>query len=230
MSNSSPWSTPSRAFSPQGLEDRLNALPFGDGVLSTGPAEHLTRLVRLSANERMTVEEGRHDLFVLTGGLRLDGRDLAAGAYVAMDGGSDLTAGEAGVTLFHFRKRHAGPASRTIVNPGNRVWRTGIIPGVRRCDLRVSDHEVALVTFDPATRIRPHRHHRGEEIYVLAGALHGAPMRLGPGEWHRLDPHAIHAPRAMEATMILLLTGHLSSEGFGARSAHPPTPRDPDPL
>ena len=181
-------------------------------ILSAGGiGTHVTRRIGLAANERLNLSSGRHDLFVLAGRLGLDGHDLAEGTYIGMDGVADFTAGPDGASLFHFQKEHAGLAARIIIEPHNRAWRPGIAPGIRRCDLRVADHQVAIVSFAPDTSIAPHRHPRGEEIYVLSGELHNAPMALGPGEWHRLYPSAIHAPHAVRQTGILLLTGHLAS-------------------
>ncbi len=178
-------------------------------LLSRHDDIRISRIVRLTAHETLQLAKGQHDLFVLAGDGFVETRRLSLGGYLGCGGGATIEAGKRGITLFHFAHNGRTPSELTTISEEERVWRGSTTALISRSDFRDDLYRVALVAFHPGSKVIPHRHPHGEEIFVLSGSLHNAPRSIKPGDWHRLQPSEIHAPKADEETNIILLTGHL---------------------
>lgn len=191
------------------LRLRLDAMPWGNTQLSASGDVFVSRLVRMASGETLKLKRGQNDLLAVAGDGRIDTRCFPHGTYLSADTDAEICAGANGLTVFHFHRPNPDAMNPVVVRPRDRSWRVGKTAGIGRCDLRVDDYKVALVDFARGTQIRPHRHPKGEEIFILSGELQHAPEWMVPGDWRRLTPKDVHAPRSDTTTRILLLTGHL---------------------
>lgn len=193
------------------LQLRLDALPLGDTQLSASSDQFASRLIRLASGESLTLKPGQNDLLAVAGRGRIDTQEFSQGTYLSAGADAQIRAGVNGLTLFHFHRPDLEVRGMVLLRPSERTWRTGMTSGIGRCDLRVDDYKVALVEFAPGTHVLPHRHPRGEEVFILSGELHDAPEWMVPGDWCRLTQPEVHAPRSRVTTRILLFTGHLAA-------------------
>ena len=175
--------------------------------------------VQLAPEDDYFIADGsRHDIFVLGGELVIAGDcSLEAGTYCSFGTGQSLKAGRRGARFLHYQDQGATDQRAIVVRPLEREWGQGAIAGLRISVLRNSGHRVSLVSWLPGTRIRPHNHPTGEEIFVLKGVLKDERGDTPKGGWLRLHPGATHAPYAEKPTMILLRNGHLSQTACGGR-------------
>ncbi|MDC7694272.1 cupin domain-containing protein [Asticcacaulis sp. DXS10W] len=195
------------------LQSRLSDLSIGVHALTRPEESPASRLVKLDPNTVLNLRNGRHDVIILLGSLASGPVMLSPQSYIGLDGKGKLRAGPWGAVLFHMVSPIVPGGPKSIIKAENLSWFDGLQSGVRRCNFRTQDYSVALVDFTSGTRIRPHRHDRGEEIYLLAGELAGAPKRLKPGDWLRLNPSIVHAPHSETSTRFLVITGHLKPDG-----------------
>jgi anti-sigma factor ChrR (cupin superfamily) len=83
-------------------------------------------------------------------------------------------------------------------------------PGIAVLPLHGFGRErVSLVRWAPYTRFVPHEHPRGEEIFVLDGALEDEEGRYAAGSWLRNPPGSQHAPFSLEGCLLYVKIGHL---------------------
>lgn len=173
--------------------------------------------VQLAPEDDCILADGsRHDIFVLGGELAIDGEcALRADTYCSFGTGRSLTAGRRGARFLHYQDQGATDQRAVVIRPLEREWGQGAIAGLQTSVLRNLGHRVSLVSWLPGTRIRPHDHPTGEEIFVLKGVLKDERGDTPEGGWLRLHPGATHAPYAEKPTMILLRNGHLSQVACG---------------
>ncbi len=73
--------------------------------------------------------------------------------------------------------------------------------------------QVALVRWPAGERFQRHRHHGGEEIYVISGELQDEHGSYPAGTWLRSPHLSEHEPRAEQETLIWVKVGHLPAAG-----------------
>ncbi len=167
-------------------------------------------MISLPPNTALPFDAGtRNEFYVLGGSLTEKGSAHASGTFLSRDNAADLHAGPQGAALFSYRHRLAPNGINETVASGDRNWTQGGAGGMQVAQLSLVHHRLMLVSWRPGTRIGPHAHPWGEEIFVLAGELCDQYGRYPAGTWQRLHPGAIHAPYAEVDTTILLRNGHL---------------------
>lgn len=68
---------------------------------------------------------------------------------------------------------------------------------------------VSLIRWAAHTRFTPHVHPRGEEIFVLDGALEDEEGRYTTGSWLRNPPGSQHMPFSLEGCLLSVKICHL---------------------
>ncbi len=118
---------------------------------------------------------------------------------------------EAGCTLFvKLRHLQADDLSRTVIDTRLATWHPGLVPGLQVLPLSAFGTEhTALVRWAPQTFFNPHRHHGGEEIYVVQGVFEDEHGRYPEGSWIRSPHLSQHQPFSREGCTIFVKTGHL---------------------
>jgi anti-sigma factor ChrR (cupin superfamily) len=72
------------------------------------------------------------------------------------------------------------------------------------------DHEsVALMRCPENTKLSPHQHFGGEEVYVLSGTIMDEYGSYPAGTWMRSPHNSEHCPYVEDETVIWIKTGHL---------------------
>ena len=90
------------------------------------------------------------------------------------------------------------------------AWFAGLVPGLSVLPLsEFGSQHTALVRWAPGTRFNAHRHHGGEEIYVLDGVFEDEFGRYPAGTWIRSPHLSAHRPFSDEGCTIFVKTGHL---------------------
>ena len=89
--------------------------------------------------------------------------------------------------------------------------------GLRVLPLSSYGHQhTALVRWAPGTLFNPHRHHGGEEIFVVQGLFEDDQGQYPAGTWLR-NPHlSQHQPFSTQGCTIFVKTGHLPAAGGAA--------------
>lgn len=118
---------------------------------------------------------------------------------------------DAGCTLFvKLRHLHAHEHMRTVIDTRLAVWLPGLVAGLQVLPLAgFGGEHTALVRWAPQTFFNPHRHHGGEEIFVLEGVFEDEHGRYPAGTWMRSPHLSQHQPFSSEGCTIFVKTGHL---------------------
>jgi anti-sigma factor ChrR (cupin superfamily) len=103
----------------------------------------------------------------------------------------------------------AGDLEPVCIDTGGLEWLDGegksqIMP--------LHDYEnesVALMKFPRNTKISPHQHIGGEEVYVLSGTLMDEFGCYAAGTWIRNPHNSEHCPYVEDETVIWIKAGHL---------------------
>jgi anti-sigma factor ChrR (cupin superfamily) len=97
-----------------------------------------------------------------------------------------------------------------VVNTREAEWHPGLVPGLTVMPLHSFEGQhTALVRWAPGTFFNPHRHHGGEEIFVVEGVFEDEHGRYPQGSWLRSPHWSQHQPFSREGCLIFVKTGHL---------------------
>jgi len=175
-------------------------------------ATSIVRYAPLSKFPMHTHEFGE-EILVLDGVFSDETGNYPAGTYVMNPPGSaHAPYSESGCTLF-VKLRHLGPdqVEREVVDTQTAAWHQGMVPGLTVMPLMQQGSGSTLVRWAPQTYFNPHRHHGGEEIYVVDGVFEDEHGRYPSGSWIRSPHMSLHKPFSKEGCTIFVKTGHLQS-------------------
>jgi len=151
------------------------------------------------------------EILVLEGVFSDETGDYPAGTYIMNPPGSAHTPYSAtGCTLF-VKLRHLGveQTEREVVHTNNAPWLQGLVDGLYVMPLMRQGSGSTLVRWAPQTYFNPHRHHGGEEIYVVRGVFEDEHGVYPEGSWIRSPHMSLHQPFSKEGCTIFVKTGHL---------------------
>jgi anti-sigma factor ChrR (cupin superfamily) len=152
------------------------------------------------------------EILVLDGTFSDQDGDYPTGSYIKNPPGSaHVPFSKEGCTLL-VKVRHLDPedAGRVVVDTRRAAWFQGLVPGLTVLPLSsFGSRNTALVRWAPETFFNPHRHHGGEEIYVLEGVFEDEHGRYPAGSWLRSPHLSQHQPFSHEGCLIFVETGHL---------------------
>ena len=179
-----------------------------------GEVARATSIVRYGAGARF--QSHLHDLgeeiLVLEGQLSDAQGDYGPGTYLKNPpGSSHAPFSENGCTLL-VKLRHLDPndQGRVVVDTAHAAWFPGMVPGLSVLPLSSFEGQhTAMVRWAPGTFFNPHRHHGGEEIYVVEGVFEDENGRYPAGTWLRSPHLSQHQPFSREGCLIFVKTGHL---------------------
>jgi anti-sigma factor ChrR (cupin superfamily) len=159
--------------------------------------------------------QGGGEVFlVLEGTFSDESGDFGPGMSVRNPPGSrHRPSSAAGCTIF-VKLRQMVPEDQEFVRVDTRAagWQPGASEGVSEVPLyRHGAERVRLVRFAPGTRLAPHEHPGGEEIFVLAGAFEDEHGRYGAGTWLRNPAGSGHGAFSAGGCTLYVKTGHLSA-------------------
>jgi anti-sigma factor ChrR (cupin superfamily) len=173
-----------------------------------------TSIVRYEHGARFSqhAHEFGEELLVLDGDFADEFGSYGAGTYIKNPPGSSHAPHSAhGCTLFvKLRHLDADDAGRVVVDSHSATWYPGLVPGLTV--LPLSSHgtqHTAMVRWAPGTVFSRHRHHGGEEIFVVEGTFEDEHGRYPAGTWLRSPHLSEHKPFSREGCTILVKTGHL---------------------
>ncbi len=87
------------------------------------------------------------------------------------------------------------------------------LPGEGRLEMMLlhdfAYESVVLLRWPANSRLDPHVHFGGEEIFVLSGTLYDEYGRYPAGTWLRNPHNSEHCPYVEEESVIWIKTGHL---------------------
>ena len=123
--------------------------------------------------------------------------------YVRNPPGSSHTPSSEGGCTILVKLRQMDPADQAqfaIDTTGQEGWVAGPQPGLEILPLHQFETEtVRMVRFAPGTRLEPHDHPGGEEIFVVEGSFEDEHGRYEQGAWIRNPPGSSHEARSDEA-------------------------------
>jgi predicted ChrR family anti-sigma factor len=109
--------------------------------------------------------------------------------------------------------RRVLPPGSTLVRASSGGWRETSVPGVRVRILHEdadADRRTALYRMEPGSKYPAHVHGGPEECYVLEGELELGELRMGPGDYQRVDGESRHAVQSTEEGCLLLIVCSMS--------------------
>ncbi len=174
---------------------------------------HTTSVVRYDAGSAFSAHAHPlgEEIFVLDGVFSDEHGDYPAGTYLRNPPGSRHSPrSEAGCVLL-VKLDQFDPADLATVrldtNRGD--W----LPGEGRLEMMLlhdfAYESVVLLRWPANSRLDPHVHFGGEEIFVLSGTLYDEYGRYPAGTWLRNPHNSEHCPYVEEETVIWIKTGHL---------------------
>ncbi len=174
---------------------------------------HTTSVVRYDSGSAFSAHAHPlgEEIFVLDGVFSDEHGDYPAGTYLRNPPGSRHSPrSEAGCVLL-VKLDQFDPADLATVrldtNRGD--W----LPGEGRLEMMLlhdfAYESVVLLRWPANSRLDPHVHFGGEEIFVLSGTLYDEYGRYPAGTWLRNPHNSEHCPYVEEETVIWIKTGHL---------------------
>lgn len=178
-----------------------------------------TSMVRYKPHSEFSphVHGGGEEFLVLSGVFSDEHGDYPVGSYVRNPMGSSHTPriGVEGATIFvKLCQFDEHDCAQVNINTCMEPWRPGLVSGLEVMPLHEFGYEhIALVKWAPHTQFKAHRHHGGEEIFVLEGTLYDEHGDYPKGTWLR-NPHlSQHTPYTKEeGAVIYVKMGHLLDE------------------
>lgn len=158
------------------------------------------------------VHGGGEEILVLEGVFSDEHGDFGPGMYLRNPVGSQHTPRtEPGCTIL-VKLWQMDPDDRAYVRIDARArsWAPGEVAGASVMPLHTwgSEH-VALHRWAPDTRLAPHTHAGGEEVFVLEGSFADDQGHYPRGTWIR-NPHgSAHAPFTETGCLLYVKSGHL---------------------
>lgn len=174
---------------------------------------HTTSLVRYDPGSAFSAH--RHplgeEILVLEGVFSDEHGDYPAGTYLRNPPGSKHSPGsEPGcVLLVKLDQFDPDDLATVRIDTSRGDW----LPGEGRLEMMLlhdyAYESVVLLRWPANSRLDPHVHFGGEEIFVLSGTLYDEYGRYPAGTWLRNPHNSEHCPYADEDTLIWIKTGHL---------------------
>lgn len=179
-----------------------------------GEIARATSLVRYDAGAAFAPHphEFGEEILVLDGVFSDQNGDYPPGTYIKNPPGSAHAPFSIDGCTLLAKVRHLDPqdAGRVVVDTRKAQWFQGMVPGLKVLPLsNFGSRNAALVRWAPETFFNPHRHHGGEEIYVLEGVFEDEHGRYPAGSWLRSPHLSQHQPFSREGCLIFVETGHL---------------------
>jgi anti-sigma factor ChrR (cupin superfamily) len=176
-----------------------------------------TSIVRYLPGSRFA--EHQHELgeeiLVLAGTFEDATGRYAAGSYIKnAPGTAHAPASVEGCTLFvKLRHMQVDDRQSVVVDTHSAPWLPGLVPGLSVMPLSAfGTSHTALVRWAPGTGFSAHRHHGGEEIFVLSGTFEDEFGRYPQGTWLRSPHLSQHQPFSAQGCTIFVKTGHLLAQ------------------
>ncbi|MEZ6017169.1 MAG: cupin domain-containing protein [Planctomycetota bacterium] len=105
------------------------------------------------------------------------------------------------------------PEGSLLVPAASGGWRDTSVPGVRCRVLHedpAQDRRTALYQMEPGSEYPAHIHGGVEECYVLSGDLWQGDLRMGPGDYQRVEGESKHLVQSTREGCMLLITCSMS--------------------
>jgi anti-sigma factor ChrR (cupin superfamily) len=179
-----------------------------------GEVARATSIVRYEPGAKFSSHghELGEEILVLEGELSDENGSYETGTYLKNPAGSSHAPfSKDGCTLF-VKLRYLDPddKQRVVINTRQSPWYQGMVEGLKVLPLsEFGTHHTAMVRWAPGTFFNPHRHHGGEEIYVVDGVFSDEHGNYPRGSWIRSPHLSQHQPFSREGCLILVKTGHL---------------------
>jgi anti-sigma factor ChrR (cupin superfamily) len=179
-----------------------------------GEVARATSIVRYAPGAQFDLHhhELGEEILVLDGTFSDESDDYPAGTYIKNPPGScHAPFSKSGCTLF-VKLRHLDPmdSERVVVNTRTSPWYQGMVNGLTVLPLgNFGTANTAMVRWAPQTFFNPHRHHGGEEIFVVEGVFSDEHGSYPAGTWIRSPHLSQHQPFSREGCLIFVKTGHL---------------------
>ncbi len=174
---------------------------------------HTTSVVRYDAGSAFSAHAHPlgEEIFVLDGVFSDEHGDYPAGTYLRNPPGSRHSPrSEAGCVLL-VKLDQFDPADLATVRLDTN--RSDWLPGEGRLEMMLlhdfAYESVVLLRWPANSRLDPHVHFGGEEIFVLSGTLYDEYGRYPAGTWLRNPHNSEHCPYVEEESVIWIKTGHL---------------------
>ena len=153
------------------------------------------------------------EILVLDGIFSDEAGDYPAGTYIMNPPGSSHAPYSKNGCILFVKLRHLGPdqVEREVVHTETAPWYEGMVSGLNVMPLMRQGSGSTLVKWAPQTYFNPHRHHGGEEIFVVDGVFEDEYGRYPTGSWIRSPHMSFHQPFSKEGCTIFVKTGHLLS-------------------
>jgi anti-sigma factor ChrR (cupin superfamily) len=179
-----------------------------------------TSLVRYAPNSTFAphVHGGGEEFFVLEGVFGDEHRNYPAGTYVRNPIGTTHAprVGAQGCVIFvklhQFDKDDDTPV---IIDTRHADWPLQPAPGFEAMPLhRFRNERVFLIRWAPNTSFEEHRHHGGEEVFVIEGRFSDEHGEYPVGTWVRYPDRSSHnAFTGDQGAVFYLKAGHLPATG-----------------
>ncbi len=174
---------------------------------------HTTSIVRYDPGSSFSSHQHPlgEEILVLEGVFSDQHGNYPAGSYIRNPPGSSHVphSKEGCVLLVKLDQFDAGDLEPVCIDTGGVEWLDGegksqIMP------LHDFENEsVALMKLPENTKISPHQHFGGEEVYVLSGTLMDEFGCYPAGTWIRNPHNSEHCPYVEDETVIWIKAGHL---------------------
>lgn len=184
-----------------------------------GPSEtsRVTSIVRYDADSAFPSHPhpNGEEIFVLDGVFSDEHGDYPKGTYILNpEGFSHAPFSKPGCVIFVKLQQYPGLARRQfIIDSLSGEWTPGSAPGVEVMSLYAEDEyaeTMALARMRPDTRLAPHDHAGGEEVFIIEGGYKDEHGAYGPGSWVRYPPASRHEVYSEAGCLIYFKRGHLT--------------------
>jgi anti-sigma factor ChrR (cupin superfamily) len=179
-----------------------------------GEVARATSIVRYDPGARFDshLHELGEEILVLDGTLSDEFGHYGPGTYLKNPPGSSHAPFSGGGCTLFVKLRYLAPddQDRVVVHTAQSAWYRGMVDGLTVMPLsEFGTSHTAMVRWAPGTYFNPHRHHGGEEIFVVDGVFSDEHGSFSKGSWIRSPHLSQHKPFSVEGCLILVKTGHL---------------------
>lgn len=156
------------------------------------------------------------ELLVLSGTFSDETGDHPAGTYVLNPPGTAHAPwSEQGCVLFVKLRQYGGAGRRALrVDTLAQPWPQAGTPGLEVLPLYRQHgfpETVRLMHLAPGTRVAPHDHATGVELFVIEGDFDDGTAHYRAGDWLRLPPGSRHGLWTTHGCRLYVKTGHLAA-------------------